>query len=383
MPQTTLPAPPPDGQDKENAQPPSRFGTVRPESPLPVTGKRSGGPLDWPARKKPMVTDPLVHHGRHFGRTVYAFANVHALILAGLSAEEQDHDAPPESRVVRRDLRIYLKLLEMVPGLEEKLMNASSEEVVSIASMLQKGANSSRSDDTRSLRGAILEWIVPVQGEKLDPVLSRSSKLDRGFHHERTGLLLCPPTLDWSNKEVKTKLRNKEILPSGADWPRFLYLDEKFEKGDPWKGLFRSRILIQAFKYIFTSPSSTEDVPRATRSGNARIHGMTRVTPASLAYVATQVRFALCSSSVFSRTDRESDSETFYQTVLELLEDPEEEEEVKELLKFWDQRIFPAAAHAARIPPQNSALGIIKAKRAAKRAALNQQSVNNGRAPQE
>jgi hypothetical protein len=46
----------------------------------------------------------------------------------------------------------------------------------------------------------------------------------------------------------------------------------------------------QAFKHIFTSPSSVDLDPKATRSGNARIHGMTRVTTASLAYVATQVR---------------------------------------------------------------------------------------------
>jgi hypothetical protein len=46
----------------------------------------------------------------------------------------------------------------------------------------------------------------------------------------------------------------------------------------------------QAFKHIFTSPSSVEKEVKATRSGNARIHGMTRVTTASLAYVATQVR---------------------------------------------------------------------------------------------
>jgi hypothetical protein len=47
---------------------------------------------------------------------------------------------------------------------------------------------------------------------------------------------------------------------------------------------------IQAFKHVFTSPSSVEfDEPKATRSGNARIHGMTSVTPASVAYIATQV----------------------------------------------------------------------------------------------
>jgi hypothetical protein len=50
---------------------------------------------------------------------------------------------------------------------------------------------------------------------------------------------------------------------------------------------------MQAYKHIFTSPSSVEKEVKATRSGNARIHGMTRVTTASLAYVATQVRLAL------------------------------------------------------------------------------------------
>ena len=49
----------------------------------------------------------------------------------------------------------------------------------------------------------------------------------------------------------------------------------------------------QAYKHIFTSPSSVEKETKATRSGNARIHGMTRVTTASLAYVATQVRLTV------------------------------------------------------------------------------------------
>lgn len=52
----------------------------------------------------------------------------------------------------------------------------------------------------------------------------------------------------------------------------------------------------KAYKHIFTSPSSVEREPKATRSGNARIHGMTNVTPASIAYVATQVLFRILSS---------------------------------------------------------------------------------------
>lgn len=116
-------------------------------------------------------------------------------------------------------------------------------------------------------------------------------------------------------------------------------------------------MIVQGFKHIFTSPSSVDNEPKATRSGNARIHGMSHVTPASLAYTFTQVsanpeishsfsltracpsqvRFALSSAGVFSRTDSETDSETFYTSVIELLEDPQEQDEVRPLMLWWNQ----------------------------------------------
>ena len=110
----------------------------------------------------------------------------------------------------------------------------------------------------------------------------------------------------------------------------------------------------QAYKHIFTSPSSVDKEPKATRSGNARIHGMTQVTSASIAYVATQVclfarhllfsnhldyqvRFALSSSPIFSRSDAVTDSETFYSSILDLLDDVDEKEEVTQLLAWWNR----------------------------------------------
>ena len=57
----------------------------------------------------------------------------------------------------------------------------------------------------------------------------------------------------------------------------------------------------KAFKHVFTSPSSVDQEPKATRSGNARIHGMRSTTKASLAYVATQV-WAMVISVCFSLT---------------------------------------------------------------------------------
>ncbi|KAF5337961.1 hypothetical protein D9611_014830 [Ephemerocybe angulata] len=226
----------------------------------------------------------------------------------------------------------------MIPGFEERIFSLESEEeLMGIANLLQQGASGGRSDDTKGLKGPILDWIVPPTGEPLQPPLSRNIKVNRGFNHNRTGFLLCPAELDWSNPDVQAALRNKELSVTGAHWPKFVYKDEQYNPTLPWKGLFRSELLVKGFKHIFTSPSSVDDEPRATRSGNARIHGMNQVTRPSLAYVATQVRFALTSSATFSRTDLETDSETFFTSVLECLEDPREQDEVKPLLAWWNQ----------------------------------------------
>jgi len=125
---------------------------------------------------------------------------------------------------------------------------------------IQKGASSARSDDTKSLKGAILDWIAP-RTQPLNPPLARNVKIDRGFHHECTGALLCPVGLDWTNDElaflsflhlpfnqlsfrIKTKLRSGELAVCGDQWPVFLYRGYVCDPADPWDGLFRSVLLV-------------------------------------------------------------------------------------------------------------------------------------------
>ena len=105
----------------------------------------------------------------------------------------------------------------MVPTLEERLLSGSEEEILHVADMvrpcnptqpplwpsnvkIQKGAAYARADDTKSLKSAIIDWITP-KGGSLIPPLARNVKFDRGFHHPRTGLLLCPTNFDWSDNE--------------------------------------------------------------------------------------------------------------------------------------------------------------------------------------
>lgn len=232
---------------------------------------------------------------------------------------------------------------------------------------IQKGSSNARADDTKSLKGAILDWITP-RGGALKPSLARNIKADRGFHRERTGALLCPVDLKWSDDEIKEKLRSGELTTIGDQWPSFLFHGYAYDPEDPWNGLFRSSLLVTAYKHIFTSPSSVDKEPKATRSGNARIHGMIKVTLASIAYVATQVRFALSSSPIFSRSDLATDSERFYNSILDLFEDVDEQQEVNDLLTWWNRQIFPSSSSGARPSGKDTVHAKIKAKRAAMRS---------------
>ena len=151
---------------------------------------------------------------------------------------------------------------------------------------IQKGVSGARSDDTKSLKGVILDWITP-HGQQLNPPLARNIKTDRGFHHERTGALLCPADLDWSDTEyvlslyfefvctlmflsTKENLRNGEIIISGDQLPLFIYQGYYCDPEDPWNGLFRSSLLVSVCSCRF----------RLTRDPN--VHFFARLTNTSL-----------------------------------------------------------------------------------------------------
>ena len=67
-------------------------------------------------------------------------------------------------------------------------------------SQVQKGVNASCADDTKGMKGAIIEWIT-LPDHELVPRLSQRHKFDRGFQHETTGALLCPAGVDWTDSE--------------------------------------------------------------------------------------------------------------------------------------------------------------------------------------
>ncbi|KAJ3534587.1 hypothetical protein NMY22_g6866 [Coprinellus aureogranulatus] len=361
----------PDPADDSDNRPPGPAATPH------LLGKKRPTPPDprytlsavtsWGNPRKQVRTDPLVGHGRHFGRTIRTFCRIHTLITNGLSRSMQLElcrvDEADFSPSELSEYRIYRSLLKLSPGLEERLNTGSEEDLHYVADMITKGVSSARSDDTKSIKSAVVDWITPLH-HHLSPPIQRNVKTDRGFHHPRTGELLCPVNLNWNDDKIRRDLASGQLTPSGDLWPRFIYRSFDYNPKDPWDGLLRSSLLIKAYKHVFTSPSSVHSAAsKATRSCNARIHGMTSVTVASIAYIATQVRFALSDSPTFSRTDQLTDSEYFYNLIIDLLEDESEQAEVRDLLKWWDQQIFPSQVNHVRSVNEESVIARIKERR--------------------
>jgi len=108
-----------------------------------------------------------------------------------------------------QEYQVYRKLLNIVPGLEEQIMTSSTnEDLLHIADLecvtscylqeyivmfdfqIQKRSSSAHADNTKSMKGPMLDWIASKDGY-LDPCITQNNKLGRGFHYPVTGFLLC------------------------------------------------------------------------------------------------------------------------------------------------------------------------------------------------
>ncbi|KAG1872214.1 hypothetical protein F4604DRAFT_1925822 [Suillus subluteus] len=217
--------------------------TPSPGEPL---RKHSGSALHMGPWKKVTSSNPLVLHGQHFGRTVFALCNYPALLTTGILRLEELQDSPIEDFPAE----VFTELVDSYPSLLDRLMNDKEEDVLHMGEL---------------------------------------------------------------------------------------------DAEDPWKGLLRSEMLVFGFKHVFTLPSSVDKEPKAMCSGNAYLHGMKSMIKGSFAYIAMQIQFSLSSLSVFSCTDTVTDSKNFYHSILDLLEDPDESEEVGDLMTWW-----------TRLPPKDN-----------------------------
>ncbi|PIL33145.1 hypothetical protein GSI_04595 [Ganoderma sinense ZZ0214-1] len=313
-----------------------------------------------PPRKKAQRADEWTSKGRHIGRSIHAFANFAQIMVAGIQLDKDlalspDGDIEKYPFEDRLKYSIYSQVLKALPelegGLARNTINTSS--LNTICGSIQFGANMARSDDIKGLKCAVVDWIAhPVLG--LKPPIPRNQMGPRGFNHDVTGRYLCPAGLEWD--VVKKDLQAKRMTVPTDQWPIFIYANDAYDPESPWDGFLRGRLLVNAFKHVFTSPSSVDNSGRATKSSNSELHGMTKVTIASIVYIATLVRFCLGDQSTLARSNTVENYQAFYNGLLMFLSHPDERENVNELLSWWNKQVFPTSVDSIRAPTANSPL---------------------------
>ncbi|KAF8119529.1 hypothetical protein EV363DRAFT_1461977 [Boletus edulis] len=311
-------------------------------------------------------TASTVNKGRAFQRVVTLFDGPTDLIREydqraeiaedGLDDEDDPNGPFPHSPGHDRLYRAFQEFLEFFPWIKPKLTNCKADELEGIFKELRKGADGARADDAASLKKEVVDWLHHFYGP-LEPPISTALKSDRGLEHDVTGRLLCPVEYNWEDPAVRKNIheRHPQFLVTEDSWPRFLY-DTRYTytPDNIEKGLFRSTLLLKAFKHIFTAPTSALEASagehpetqnayrerrlpssanKSVRSHVASLIGMRTVKPRAITYTAVQPHLLADHRQRFR-------AHVFYQHIVDYFEAPPGPAAklcVHELLLWWDR----------------------------------------------
>ncbi|EGN99950.1 hypothetical protein SERLA73DRAFT_72719 [Serpula lacrymans var. lacrymans S7.3] len=173
------------------------------------------------------------------------------------------------------------------------------------------------------------------------------------------------------------------------------------------KGLFKGCLLVKAYMFLFTSPTSAESVDlhsnactsdnpdvdnrrrkRAiqrertnTRRNVATIIGLKSVTARSIAFTAVQVCFSLSDLGSWREVDGDFNYCEFYNNILSFFEDtpgPRSKQHVTDLLAWWNLQVFKCSSGLTDVrsqTPQSSYIGAQSAQLLAAQRKLAEQGV--------
>ncbi|KAG2022248.1 hypothetical protein CC2G_000020 [Coprinopsis cinerea AmutBmut pab1-1] len=354
------------------------------------------------ARKRSRSSDDLSSPttlARGYSRLVHLFMDIDMLMVYSDEYEEEkesvddasmDEEELKEWQRKKRANRGNRLLPRLIHNWHELVDNVSPDELDKWLGQLTKSANNARSVDANRAREKVAQWCNEDFENPPNPPLNPTNRDNRGIQNDFCGWLLCPIELDWEDRRVRAKIRNKEPGYELGVTARALYEGYSGDPSDLEKGFLRSRLLLKMFRAIFTSPSSADSLPAQSDTENAsppnayrrtskqrkpvrknvaaRLRMDNKVTPRSIAYTAVQLLFALSNASSWVSSHDGLDFSDCYDYIVDYFEDAEDDTSqasTKELLKWWNSQIFPDA----NVPKPNARNDDARNRLAAQRAA--------------
>ncbi|KIM64909.1 hypothetical protein SCLCIDRAFT_23269 [Scleroderma citrinum Foug A] len=300
--------------------------------------------------------------------------------------DEASADAIEGSTEEEYTYRSFKKLVHWCPSIKKILgLDAGNHDMVLVSQELRKGADGARGDDANALKTAVVNWLNEASSRP-EPLLSPTDKSKQGFYNDVTGRLLCPVDYDWCDAFIWSAIReyHPKYPVTAHTYPAFVYLKGQYDPINPSKGIFKGELLVRAFCSIFTSPSSAqaeldnEDVVGSSRKAQKVARGartrcdvagllkMRSVDPCAIAYTTCQLCFALSSSTSWNLHDEEFDYNVLYRNITDYFEQPlspKKSTEVKELLLWWNRKVFGRRNASFYQPQRVETLSVALARR--------------------
>ncbi|EGO29004.1 hypothetical protein SERLADRAFT_433019 [Serpula lacrymans var. lacrymans S7.9] len=183
------------------------------------------------------------------------FSNTSSTVARGKFIP-MDASSPPQnmdSATVHAGTKCRLEVLEQ----QREGFRHGHQKPLSIYKQLTKGADGACRDDAGKMKPAVVLWL-----SEFFPTMCSCSPLNtvdkngQGFAHSLTGY---PPVL--ANMTGMTiRDRHPKFLATAMSWPRFLYSKYTDDSKNLEKGFLQGTLLLKAYKFIFTSPTSARDV---------------------------------------------------------------------------------------------------------------------------
>ncbi|KAG2117454.1 hypothetical protein DEU56DRAFT_919058 [Suillus clintonianus] len=243
---------------------------------------------------KEKQTNYYIAQGRGLKRIVTLFDSIEELVAEN---DRRYDDNSEEDATLDQDqlLSGYHTLLRTLPWFLKKASDIEPNDFTRMLKMLRQGADGARGDDTSKLKTLVADWvnralkpnpsidpndkhcrgvgeIVEVRYSDSVPILlvrgngavrgCRQGVSYSGFINDACGRLLCPAELDWNIPAVKAGIRDRSegYVVTDLSFPAFLYENYTANPDNLEEGIFKGKILLQAYKAVFTSPSSAKDV---------------------------------------------------------------------------------------------------------------------------
>ncbi|KAJ7238406.1 hypothetical protein C8J57DRAFT_1566117 [Mycena rebaudengoi] len=321
-------------------------------------------------------------YGRNLARTCGPVVRIQPIVEYAVVTELSEPDpadAPPTpTRDQVRMLESFKILSATIPKFGEDMIDLGGHKKLRnlVCAEIQEGLGGARSDDTSTLKGTVIEYLIPpapppasgseppTEPPQLTPHLSPTgSKAGRGWMHPRTAELMCPLKYP-ANPETYMKIRNNELSVTGLMMPRFMYQDgQVYDANDLDAGLLEGHTFRADRRRHYRQMGTI-----AVRLGMRLSTGVSALTPRDVAYVAIQVRFALSSVQAWSMTDGDFSYTDFYWNVVDSLTG----EEGAEIIQRLNFNVFGTREASKRPAPADPAgdndFDRLAAQRTAKRA---------------